>query len=152
MKQSVQNLIDNINLQQKQIVSKSRNPEPYQVVTFTLPLKETKKNGKLKIYYNKKKNKKGNQGYRISLLLEFNLLGELRIDLFQLKRKLSLSFFVLTREIKDYIDSNLGYLKRGISDIYEDYVINVFVSKKKIKEFENEEVEAVSDRLVDIKV
>jgi len=152
LKQSVENLIDNINFQQKQIVSKSRSPEPYQVVTFTLPLKETKKNGKLRVYYNKKNNKKGNQGYRISLLLEFNLLGELRIDLFQLKRKLSLSFFVLTKEVKDYIDLNLSHLKKGISEIYEDFVINVFVSKKKIKEFENEEVEAVSDRLIDIKV
>ena len=152
LKQNIENLLDNINLQQKQISSKSQSSEPYQVITFTLPFKETRKNGKLKVYYNKKKSKNKNQSYRISLLLDFDLLGELRIDLFQLKQRLSLSFFVLTKEVKDYIDNNLEVLKKGINDIYDDYVINVFVSKKKIKEFENEEVEIISDRLVDIKV
>jgi hypothetical protein len=156
----VDDILNNINNQQNSAVEKQTAQQPLpdreavQVFHFTLPLKESEKNAKLKVYYSKKQKEKGKKGTRLSLLLEMERLGDIRTDFYLVEKKLNITFFVKNHEVREKIQSHLPEVKENLDDWFDYLVLKVIVSERKIAEFDTEDldIQIVSRRMVDVKV
>jgi len=154
IKQTVDELILNIGKQQENAIKKSGNPDTIQYFTFQIPLK-SKKNAKLRVYYNKKDKNNGSKGgFNLSLLLSMDNLGDIRTDFLLLKNDLNITFFVSEDTIKKVISERLNEIKNILNESFRFLNINVLVSKRKIRDFDNEEIinEYSNEGFVDLRV
>jgi hypothetical protein len=87
-------LLADISNQQSRAIIRHELPDPFQVFSFVLPLKEDQKKAQLKLYCPKKKQNGSRAGFKISLLLDMDRIGEIRTDFFLMKKDLSITFFV----------------------------------------------------------
>ncbi|MCP5102186.1 MAG: hypothetical protein GY950_02345 [bacterium] len=153
-------ILNNIDNQLNSAVEKqtARPPqqENLQVFHFTLPLKESGKNAKLKVYYSKKdKGKdKDKKKFRLSLLLEMERLGDIRSDFLLMGKSLNITFFVKNHVISEKIESNFPEITENLEDTFDYLVLKVFVSERKIADFDTEDLDMsiVTTRMVDVKV
>jgi len=116
-----------------------------------LPLKEDAQTARLKVYYQKKKSGP-DQGFRISLLLSLDRLGDLRTDFFLLDKDLTITFFVQREAIQDRIQQNLPELQKFLDGFFNQILMKVVVSEKKISDFDYEDIPDTGDRQVDLRV
>jgi len=142
---------DVIDQQHKTIVAK---PEPNQMqyLTYLLNLKDSDKLGKLRVYYAPKKKKGPSETTRISLLLNMDKMGEIRSDISLFKKKMQVDFFVLTPKIKHMIEKNLTEITLPLNALFKNLILRVTVSKAKITEFTQKEVNRATNQKVDIRV
>lgn len=162
LKQLVDDILNNINNQQNSAVEKQTAQQPLpdreavQVFHFTLPLKESEKNAKLKVYYSKKQKgkEKGKKGTRLSLLLEMERLGDIRTDFYLVQKNLNITFFVKNHQVREKIQSHVPEVKENLEDWFDYLVLKVIVSERKITEFDTEDldIQVVTRRMVDVKV
>jgi len=153
MKTTIDELLHNIGKQQEGAVKRNTNIDTMQYFTFQIPLKDKKK-AKLRVYYNKKDKKEiRKRGFNLSLLLVMDNLGEIRTDFFLLNKDLNITFYVSDEGIKITISNNLIVIKEMLRDLFRFLNINVIVSKKKIRDFENEDLsnENIKLGLVDLR-
>ncbi len=153
MKTTIDELLHNIGKQQEGAVKRNTNIDTMQYFTFQIPLKDKKK-AKLRVYYNKKDKKEiRKRGFNLSLLLVMNNLGEIRTDFFLLNKDLNITFYVSDEGVKITISNNLVVIKDMLRDLFRFLNINVIVSKKKIRDFENEDLsnENIKLGLVDLR-
>jgi hypothetical protein len=143
-------LLSDIINQQGRAVRQMDSMEPFQVFTYALPLEEEKQAAKLKIYYQKKQSSGSKNGFQISLLLSMDRLGEVRTDFYLLEKDLTLTFFVKDQSSKTRIQENCPDLQEFLNPIFNQTLVRVIVSEKKIKDFDHEDVQTTSDRKVDV--
>jgi hypothetical protein len=148
----VDSLLDNIAQQQGRAIGQLKAAEAFQVFTYLLPLKEQDQTAKLKIYHQKKSKSDAGKGFRISLLLSLDRLGDLRTDFFLLDRDLSLTFFVEDNETKGELQEKLFELHELLQGSFDMIRLNVVVSEKKVKDFDSEDLQITGDRRVDLRV
>ena len=148
----VDSLLDNIAQQQGRAIGQLKAADAFQVFTYLLPLKEQDQTAKLKIYHQKKSKSDADKGFRISLLLSLNRLGDLRTDFFLLDRDLSLTFFVEDNETKAELQEKLFELHELLQGSFDMIRLNVVVSEKKVKDFDSEGLQITGDRRVDLRV
>jgi hypothetical protein len=153
---SLRNLIDtllsNITHQQGRAVSQLDSVEPFQVFTYALPLKEGQQTARLKVYYQKKQKSGPNKGYRISLMLSMDRLGDLRTDFFLLDKDLTITFFVKEDSVKVKIQENFLELQELLHVFFNQILLKVSVSEKKVIDFDHEDFQVTGDRQVDLRV
>jgi flagellar basal body-associated protein FliL len=157
LRRTVDDLLNNINNQQNSAVEKQsarQEMQDVQMFQFNLPLKESEKNAKLKVYYSKKDDKEGKKkkGFRLSLLLSMEHIGDIRTDFLLREKDLNITFFVKNHAIRDKIESHVPEIKEPLEEIFDYLVFKVYVSEKKIAEFDTEDLEIISTRMVDVKV
>ena len=148
----VDSLLENIVRQQGRAIGQLNAADPFQVFTYLLPLEENDQIAKLKIYHQKKQNSGADKGFRLSLLLCLDRLGDLRTDFFLLDRDLSLTFFVKDDATKTDLQEKLGELHEFLQGSFDQIRLNVVVSKKKVKDFDSEDLQITRDRRVDLRV
>jgi hypothetical protein len=148
----VDSLLDNIVRQQGRAVGQLNAADPFQVFTYLLPLEEKDQTAKLKIYHQKKQKSDGDKGFRISLLLSLDRLGDLRTDFFLQDRDLSLTFFVKDDATRVNFQEKLFELHELLQGSFEQLRLNVVVSKKKVMDFDSEDLQIAGDRRVDLHV
>ena len=148
----VESLLDNIARQQGRAIGQLNAADPFQVYTYMLPLEEQDQTAKLKIYHQKKQKSDADKGFRISLLLSLDRLGDLRTDFFLLDRDLSLTFFVKDNVTKVNLQEKLFELHELLQGSFDQIRLNVVVSEKKIKDFDTEDLQMAGDRRVDLRV
>ena len=148
----VDSLLDNIVQQQGRAIGQLNAADPFQVFTYLLPLEEKDQTAKLKIYHQKQQKSDADKGFRISLLLSLDRLGDLRTDFFLLDRDLSLTFFVKDDATKVDLQENLIELQELLHETFEQIRLNVIVSKKKVMDFDSEDLQITDDRRVDLRV
>ena len=152
MRKAADVLLADISNQQGRAVRQLDSTEPFQVFTYALPLEEDKQAAKLKIYYQKKQKAGSKNGFQISLLLSMDRLGEVRTDFYLLEKDLTLTFFVKDESSKTTIQENYPELQEFLNPFFNQTLVRVIVSEKKIKEFDHEDVQTTSDRRVDVLV
>jgi len=126
--------------------------EPFQVFTYVLPLKDGDQTARLKLYYRKKQKKGFNNGFRISVLLSMNRLGDLRTDFFLLDKDLAITFFVKADSVKVKLRDNLLELEELLRGFFSQVRLKVIVSEKKVSAFDHEDLQLSGDRKVDLRI
>jgi hypothetical protein len=149
IRSSIDRVINDIESQKNLAINRKESTDQTQVFTHTLHLKENDKKAKLKIYY---KNKKSDlkKGIRLSLLLLMDKIGEIRTDFFNIKSDLNITFFVTNEKTKNIIEDNIDQIKEELSRIFGNLVVNVIVSKTKIAQFDSEDIEVSSSKMIDL--
>lgn len=152
LRKAVDALLADITTQQGRAVKQLDSADPFQVFTYALPLDEEKQAAKLKIYYQKKQRAGSKKGFQISLLLSMDRLGEVRTDFYLLEKDLKVTFFVRNPSTKIKIQENIPDLQEFLNPFFNQTLLRVIVSEKKIKEFDHEDVQTTSDRRVDLRI
>jgi hypothetical protein len=151
-KGSIDMLLADIFNQQNRAAHKLELPDPYHVFSFTLPLKEDQHKAKLKFYY-PKNNKNGSKaGFKISLLLDMDKIGEVRTDLFLKEKDLSITFFVKDESRKTKFEENLDEISDRLAPLFDYLILKTVVSAKKIQDFHHEDLDLGSDKQIDLRI
>ena len=150
-KGSIDMLLADIFNQQTRAAHKLELPDPYHVFSFTLPLKEDQHKAKLKFYYPKKK-KGSESGFKISLLLDMDKIGEVRTDFFLKKKELSVTFFVKDDSRKTKFEENLDEISDRLAPLFDYLILKTVVSAKKIQDFHHEDLDLGSDKQIDLRI
>ena len=145
-------LLADINDQQSRAVRKNDLADPYQVFSFTLPLKENREKAHLKLYCPKKKRGVAEKGFKISLLLQMDRIGEIRTDFFLLGGELSITFFVKDDATKTHIKKHYPEIREPLNPLFDYMVLKTVVSQKKIEEFHHAELDLGSDRQINLRI
>jgi hypothetical protein len=117
-----------------------------------LPLKEGEQTARLKVYYQKKRKSGSQKGFRISVLLSLDRLGDLRTDFFLLEKDLTITFFVKEDPAKIKLQENLPVLQELLHDFFDRILLKVIVSEKKVTDFDREDLQIAGDRRVDLRI
>jgi hypothetical protein len=149
---SVNRLLADITHQQGRAVGQADSAEPFQVFTYVLPLKEREQAVSLKVYYQKKRKSGSQKGFRISVLLSLDRLGDLRTDFFLLEKDLTITFFVKEDPAKIKLQENFPVLQGLLHDFFNQILLEVIVSEKKVTDFDCEDLQFASDRRVDLRI
>ena len=147
----IDQLFQNIETQQNVVGQKTMTAEPTQVFTFIIPLKENEEDARLKVYYPKKRNGESKRGFRASLFLFMDKLGEIRTDLYLLERELSISFFVKEASIKKLFEDSIQEIHKLLAPLFDSLVIKTVVSEKKIADFHTEDRFIITESMVDVR-
>ena len=151
IRSTVDKLLTDIIAQQSDMGSKPLRSESIQVYTYLLPLKEVEQDARIRIYYPKKNRSKAKNGFRVSLLLIMDRIGQIRTDLFLVEKNLDISFFVSEDNIMKCFDDHLEGLRESLNDRFNNLSVRVVVSEKKIDEFEFEGLIPLGSGLIDVK-
>ena len=149
---SLDMLLADIFNQQTRATHKHELPDPYSVFSFALPLKENQQKAKLKFYFPKKKKNGSKNDFKISLLLDMDKIGEVRVDFFLLKKDLAITFFVSddTRKIK--FEEHFEEISVQLEPLFDYLILKTVVSEKKIRDFHREDLDLGSDRQIDLRI
>ncbi len=145
-------LLADINNQQSRATHRHEAPDPHQVFSFTLPLKEHRKKAHLKLYCPKKKQSGSKAGFKISLLLEMGRIGEVRTDFSLLNKDLAITFFVKDDGCKTQFEDHYEEIRVPLNSLFDYLVLKTVVSQKKIEDFHHEDLEIGSDRQIDLRI
>ena len=145
-------LLADISNQQSRAISRHELPDPFQVFSFVLPLKEDQKKAQLKLYCPKKKQNGSRAGFKISLLLDMDRIGEVRTDFFLMKKDLSITFFVKDEVSKKQFETHFEEISEPLNSLFDYLVLKAVVSEKKIQEFHHEDLDLGGDRQIDLRV
>jgi hypothetical protein len=152
LKNSISSLLTDIIQQQGRAVGRMDTLDPSPVFEYLLPLDPEGQTAKLKVYYQGKRHSMPKKGFRISLLLSMDRLGDLRTDFLLLDDVLTITFFVQEDSIKDTIQQNIAELQKLREGSLNQILMKVLVSEKKVSDFDREDIQPTGDRQVDLRV
>jgi hypothetical protein len=152
LKGAVDTLLSEINQQQGRAVSQLDSSDPFQVFTFTLPLKEGDPPAKLKVFYEKKQKSGSKKGFQISLLLSMDRLGDVRTDFYLLENDLNLTFYVTKPAAMIKIQENYQELHELLDGLFDQVRLKVNVSEKRVKDFERPVIQKTGSQRVDLRI
>ena len=147
---SADEVLSEIVRQQERIATRRDETEAFQVIHFSLPLKDAGEGARLKIGYPSRRQGATREGFRAALLLALDRLGPTRIDLFMIERSLSLTFFVTSRTAQETVEAHAGDLKPALETLFDNVNVRVCVSEQKIADFEYEDQLPAGDRRLDV--
>jgi hypothetical protein len=148
---SADELLTEIVRQQERITDRRDEVQAFQVIHFSLPLKDAGEGARLKIGYPSRRQGATREGFRAALLLDLDRLGSTRIDLFMLERSLSLTFFVTSRTARETVEVHAGDLKPALESLFDNVSVSVCVSEQKIADFEYEDQVTAGSRRLDVR-
>jgi len=148
---SADGMLEEIVRQQERIAARRDEADAFQVIHFSLPLKDAGEGARLKIGYPSRRRGATREGFRAALLLALDRLGPTRIDLFMLERSLSLTFFVTSRTAQETVETHAGDLKPALETLFDSVSVNVCVSEQKIADFEYEDQLPAGGRRLDVR-
>lgn len=148
---SVKNVLSNLKTFQRSDVQRESMPDQVQVFAYDFFIKENEQRARLKIFHPKKE--KGEKaGFRASLLLSMDKIGDIKADFFLLKKNLNITFFVKDLSIKNIIENNLHEITPQINKTVEVLTVKVKISEKAVEQFDAEWNEIPSNRIIDLKI
>ena len=145
-------LLADISNQQSRTINRHELPDPFQVFSLVLPLKEEQKKAQLKLYCPKKKQKGSQGGFKISLLLDMDRIGEVRSDFFMMEKDLSITFFVKNDINKKQFENHFEEIRESLNSLFDYLVLKAVVSEQKIQEFHHMDLDLGGDRQIDLRV
>lgn len=149
---SLDMLLADIFNQQTRATHKHELPDPHSVFSFALPLKENQQKAKLKFYFPKKKKNGSKNDFKISLLLDMDKIGEVRVDFFLLKKDLAITFFVSDDIRKIKFEEHFEEISVQLEPLFDYLILKTVVSEKKIRDFHREDLDLGSDRQIDLRI
>jgi len=152
VKKVVEQVLSNIGEQQLIAMEKPSEPENFQLFLHHLLFEELDKDARLKVYYRKKGRREANQQPRLSLMVEMDCLGSVRTDFWMVDRNLSVTFFVENEEAGSRINEKQIDLEKKLSETFDTVAVNVVISKKKIDDFDSEDLMLSKEKIVNLKI
>jgi len=152
LKGAIDTLLSDITQQQGRAISRLESADPFQVFTYTLPLKEGDQTARLKVFYEKKQKSGSKKGFQISLLLSMDRLGDVRTDFSLLGKDLNITFYVTEPSAMIEIQENYQELEALLHDLFDQIQLKVKVSEKRVKDFDRPDVQMFGDRKVDLRI
>ena len=152
LKGAIDTMLSDITQQQGRAVRQLESADPFQVFTYTLPLKEGDQTARLKIFYEKKQKSGSKKGFQISLLLSMDRLGDVRTDLSLLGKDLNISFYVTEPSAMIEIKENYRELETLLHDLFDQIQLKVKVSRKRVEDFDRPDVQRAGNRTVDLRI
>ena len=152
LQNSLDMLLADIFNQQSRAAHKHELPDPYHVFSFALPLKERQQKAKLKFYFPKKNKNGSDNGFKVSVFLDMDKIGEIRTDFFLLKKDLAITFFISNDVRRIKIEEHFEEISAQLDPLFESLIIKTVVSPKKIKNFHREDLDLGSDKQVDLRI
>ena len=152
LKNTLEMLLADIVNQQTRAVNTHELPEPYHVFLFSIPLKEKRQKAALKLYCPKKKKNGPKAGFKISVLLEMERIGEIRTDFFLLKKDLTITFFVKDNARKKQFEECFTEIRSALDSLFDYLILKAVVSEKKVREFHYEDLDVGKDRQIDLRI
>ncbi len=152
LKNTLEMLLADIVNQQTRAVNKHELPEPYHVFLFSIPLKEKQQKAALKLYCPKKKKNGRKAGFKISVFLEMERIGEIRTDFFLLKKDLTITFFVKDNARKKQFEECFSEIRNALDSLFDYLILKAVVSEKKVREFHYEDLDIGKDRQIDLRI
>ena len=149
---SINSLLSDIIQQQGRAVGQMDTMESSLVFEYLLPLDPEGQSARLKVYYQEKHNSTAKKGFRISLLLSMDRLGDLRTDFFLLDNDLTITFYVQKDSVRDRFRQNLAELQELLVGSFNQILMKVVVSEKKVSDFDHEDIRDPGDRQVDLRI
>lgn len=147
----VEKLLNHVNQQQANAVTRWEAGAPHQVMVHLWPLQELRTPVELKIYYPPKDRDGGDhQQHRIAILLDMNRLGPVRVDLTMIGGNLQIGFFVASEAVKDSFRKELPSVASALAGRFQQLQVDVFVSREKIQRFHYEDLDATVTGGIDI--
>ena len=131
---------------------KTPKSETGQIITFALPLREENHSGKLRIYYARKSKNGPKEGFKMSLLLQMEKIGDIRTDFFLLNKDLKITFYINDHKIKKIITAHADLIKKPLTEHFSHLILDVVVSERKIEEFKIEHLISENTSLLDLRV
>jgi len=152
LKSSINTLLTDITGQQGRAVNQLESADPFQVVTYTLPLKEGSQTAKLRIYYEKKQKSGSKKGFQVSLFLSMERLGDIRTDFYLLENDLNITFFVTEPSTQIKIQENYSELRELLDSLFDQIQLKIKVSETKVRDFDRPIVQIAGHRQVDLRI
>ncbi len=152
LKGAVDTLLSDINQQQGRAISQLDSSDPFQVFTFSLPLEEGNQAAKLQIFYEKKQSSESKKGFRISMLLSMDQLGDVRTDFLLLEKDLNINFYVTEPATMVKIQENYQELDDLLGDLFDQVHFSVKVSETRVKNFNRPDIQAAGSQKVDVRI
>ena len=152
IRSTVERLLAEMVAQQGDTTVRHDRLESAHALTYGLPLEENNQRAKLKVYYSKKNKGKSEEGFKVSLLLAMDKIGQIRTDFFLMDKDLDITFFVNDRNIKEYVDDNSEEIVGSLRNHFKRLTLNVIISEDEIEEFEMKDPGVVSAGIVDLRV
>lgn len=153
MRQTVDRLLEHIESRQEQAVTRWANGESQQIFVHTLQLPDQKSTVQLKIYYPRKEARAGDNGqHRIALLLDMDRLGPVRIDLAMQGRMLQITFYVAHQKAMGLIEPEIELVSGALAGYFDHVSIDLFISRQKIANFENEDAQVPGGGSIDLTI
>jgi hypothetical protein len=152
LQSAVDALLLDINQQQGRAVRQLESADPFQVFSFTLPLRDQEQAARLKVFYEKKQKSGSKKGFQISLLLSLGHLGDVRTDLFLLEKDLNINFFVTEPLTKVKIRENFQELDDLLGGLFDHIRLKVHVSAQRVRDFDRAEIQMAGNQQVDIRI
>jgi hypothetical protein len=145
-------MLADISNQQSRAINRHESPDPFQVFSFVIPLKEEQKKAQLKLYCPKKKQNGSRTGFKISLLLDMDRIGEVRTDFFLMEKDLSIIFLVKDEVNKEQFETHFEEIRESLNSLFDYLVLKAVVSENKIQEFHHEDLDLEGDRQIDLRI
>ena len=136
VRSTIEKLLAEMVAQQGDTPLKQVRPESDLAFTYMLPLEENNQKAKLKVFYSKKNKGKSGEGFKVSLLLAMNKIGQIRTDFFLSDKDLQVTFFVNDCTIKKYVDEHSAEIAKSLQADFRRVTLNVTISENEIEEFE----------------
>ena len=152
MKAAIETALSDMNNLQSLTLNKQFHPEPFQLFSFLPPLMEKDQKLKLKLYCPKKKKDAAKNGFKISILLNMNHMGEIRTDLFLLDDHLTITFFVKNEKDKKAIERHCWEINTTLAHLFENLIIRTVISGKKINDFHREDWNFSENRYINVRI
>jgi hypothetical protein len=153
LRQTVDRLLSHIESRQEQAVSRWADGGTQQIFVHALQLPDQKKPVQLKIYYPRKEARPGdNRQHRVALLLDMDRLGPVRIDLAMLGRMLQITFYVAHPKAMGLMEPEVASVSQALAGLFDHVSVDLFVSRKKINQFEKEDVQGPGGGGVDLSI
>ena len=152
LKNSLEMLLSDIVNQQSRAIHKQELSEPYHVFSCSIPLKEKQQRAALKLYCPKKKKNGSKAGFKISVFLEMERIGETRTDLFLLGKDLTITFFVKDNARKKQFEECFSEIRNALDSLFDYLILKAIVSRKKVRDFHYEDLDLGIDRQIDLRI
>jgi hypothetical protein len=104
------------------------------------------------VYCPKKKKNGSSAGFKISVLLEMERIGEMRADFFLLKKDLTITFFIKDKVRKKQFEDNLAEIHEALAPFFDYLILKTVVAAKKVRDFHHEDSNFSKDRQIDLKI
>jgi hypothetical protein len=148
MIQTARALLGEIVQQQAEITRAVDDSRQMTLIHFSLPLNTSAGAARLKVGFPRYRRRGRPGGFRAALLVDMDRLGPVRVDLQLMERHLSADIFVRRAELRPVVEDHLEELQAQLAPLFEDVRMSVHVSKKKVADFEWEDLRpAVAGRL-----
>ena len=152
LQSAVDALLSDINQQQGRAVRQQESADPFQVFSFTLPIKDREQTARLKVFYEKKQKSGPKKGFQISLLLSLGHIGDVRTDFFLVEKDLNINFFVTEPLTKVKIQDNFQELDDLLGGLFDHIHLKVHVSAQRVRDFDRVEIQMAGNQQVDIRI